>query len=227
MWSLIPEEMTNDSEIKARQDFDKDIITKIGSFDDEYFHFDPDDELEENMSPSDENQDNPAVEATTATEPDLPDITQGPDPLLQATVLLTWGDRAEVATVKHQKRNNKGNFIGRKHKIPTLDSRIYGCEFPDGEISDVSYNTIAEHIFTQCNSEWYQYQIFQEIVHHRRNKNAVDKGDQMVQVGNKLHKKKAVAGWDFQGEWKDGSTSWLSLKDLKNANSVDVTLYAK
>jgi len=101
------------------------------------------------------------------------------------------------------------------------------CEFPDGETCDVSYNTIAEHIFSQCDSEGNQYQIFQEIVHHRRNRNAVDKADQMIHVGNKSHKKKTLAGWDLQVEWKDGSNSWLSLKDLKNSNSVDVAQYAK
>jgi len=36
-----------------------------------------------------------------------------------------------------------------------------------------------------------------------------------------------LAGWDLQVEWKDGSNSWLSLKDLKNSNSVDVAQYAK
>jgi len=214
--------MTNDSEIKAREDFDKDIVSKIGSFDNEYIHYEPNDELEENMSPGDDDQDNSAETTTPAKEPDPPDVTHGRDPLLQATVLLTRGDRAEAATVKHRKRNNEGNLIGRKHKIPTLDSRIYVCEFPDGETCDVSYNTIAEHIFSQCDSEGNQYQIFQEIVHHRRNRNAVDKADQMIHVGNKSHKKKTLAGWDLQVEWKDGSNSWLSLKDLKNSNSVDV-----
>mmetsp|Transcript_2487 Transcript_2487/g.3776 ORF Transcript_2487/g.3776 Transcript_2487/m.3776 type:complete len:81 (+) Transcript_2487:5443-5685(+) len=49
----------------------------------------------------------------------------------------------------------------------------------------------------------------------------------MIRVGNKLHKKKTTAGWDLEVEWRDGSTSWLSLKDLKNSNSVDVAEYAK
>lgn len=108
-----------------------------------------------------------------------------------------------------------------------MDSRIYVCEFQDGKTCDISYNTIAEHLFTQCDVDGNQYQIFREIINYRRNKNAIDKADQMIQVGNKLHKKKTLADWDLQVEWKDGSSSWLTLKDLKNSNSVDVAKYAK
>jgi hypothetical protein len=39
--------------------------------------------------------------------------------------------------------------------------------------------------------------------------------------------KKTTAGWDFEVEWKDGSTSWLSLKVLKETNAVEVAQYAK
>jgi len=156
-----------------------------------------------------------------------PDIAHGPDILLQAQVILPRGDHAAVAKVKHRKRNSDGNLVGRKHKIPTLDSRIYVCEFADGEKVDVSYNTLAEHLFSQCDAEGNQYQIFQEIVNHRRNKSAVDKADQMIRVGNKSTKKKTLTGWDLEVEWKDGSTSWLTLKDLKNSNPIDIAQYAK
>jgi hypothetical protein len=39
--------------------------------------------------------------------------------------------------------------------------------------------------------------------------------------------KKSTAGWDFEIEWKDGSTSWLPLKELKETNAVEVAQYAK
>ena len=140
--SLSPEEMMNDSEIKAREEFDKNIVTKVGSFDDEYIHFQANDEPEEAMTPDNTSthEDNtPNAESNSKTkEADTPDVAHGPDPVLNATVVLPRGDQAEVATVKCRKRNNDGNLIGRKHKIPTLDSHIYVCEFPDGETCDVN-----------------------------------------------------------------------------------------
>ena len=39
-------------------------------------------------------------------------------------------------------------------------------------------------------------------------------------------KKKTTAGWDLEVEWKDGSTSWIPLKELKETNSVEVANYA-
>jgi len=51
-----------------------------------------------------------------------------------------------------------------------LDSRIYIVQFPDGETRDVSYNTLAEHLFSQVDSEGNQYQLFREIINHRKNK---------------------------------------------------------
>mgnify|MGYP006209932497 CR=1 FL=1 len=42
--------------------------------------------------------------------------------------------------------------------------------------------------------------------------------------GNWLQK--TTTGWDLEVEWVDGSTSWVSLKDLKESNSLEVSQYA-
>mmetsp|Transcript_5420 Transcript_5420/g.7995 ORF Transcript_5420/g.7995 Transcript_5420/m.7995 type:complete len:667 (+) Transcript_5420:1119-3119(+) len=180
--NLTQAELIDENEIRARADFDQNITTNIGTFDDEIINTIPNDEPEEAFPVTDTDP------TETAAAP--PDMTHGPDPLLQAEVILQHGDHAAIAKVKHRKRNSDGNLIGRKHKIPTLDSRIYVCEFADGEEIDVSYNTLAEHLYSQCDSEGNQYQIFQEVINHRRNKSAVDKADQMIRVGNKSSEKK-------------------------------------
>lgn len=90
----------------------------------------------------------------------------------------------------------------------------------------MSYNTLAEHLFSQIDSEGNQYQIFKEIINHCKGKGAVDKADQFMHYQGKKNKKKTTAGWDLKVEWKDGSTSWLTLKELKNSNAVEVAQYA-
>ena len=40
-------------------------------------------------------------------------------------------------------------------------------------------------------------------------------------------KKKTTSGWDLEIEWKDGSTSWVTLKELKETNAVELAQYAK
>ena len=77
----------------------------------------------------------------------------GPDEMQGAQLYLPHGDRTEIAKIVGRKQNADGNFIGCKHSNPMLDSRIYVVEFPDGEQQDVSFNTIAEHLFAQVDSE--------------------------------------------------------------------------
>ena len=45
------------------------------------------------------------------------------------------------------------------------------------------------------------------------------------QNGN-THKKMTTRGWKLQVEWKDGSVSWVPLKDLKASNPVELAEYA-
>jgi hypothetical protein len=90
------------------------------------------------------------------------------EPLINAQVYLAHGDRFEIAKVIGRKRNAEGLFVGRKHSNPILDSRIFVVEFADGEQKDVAYNVIAEHLFSQIDSEGNQYRLFKDIINHRR-----------------------------------------------------------
>ena len=54
----------------------------------------------------------------------------------------------------------------------------------------------------------------------------MEKADQFQTVGNKCYKKKTTAGWELKVEWKGGSTSWITLKSLKETNPVEVAEYA-
>ena len=66
-----------------------------------------------------------------------------------------------------------------------------------------------------------------EIVDHRKNKRALSKDDgfEIKRNGQKIPKKTTV-GWQLLVEWKDGSTQWLDLKDLKDSNPIEVAEYA-
>jgi hypothetical protein len=80
---------------------------------------------------------------------------------------------------------------------------------------------------SHVDSEGNQHQLFREIFHHRRSKNALDKVDAYCVLSNgSWIPKKATTGWDLEVEWKDGTTSWLPLKELKETNAVEVS-YAR
>jgi hypothetical protein len=157
---------------------------------------------------------------------DTDDKVRGPDLFQNAEIYLPHGDRFKIAKVIGRKQNADGNYTGRSHKQPKLDSRIFIVQFPDGDEKDFAYNILAEHLYSQIDSEGNQHQLFNGIINHRKNSNALDKTDQYRINNGKRTKKKTTTGWDLEIKWKDGSTSWIPLKDIKETNMVEVAQYA-
>jgi len=88
------------------------------------------------------------------------------DPLVCAEVTLPHKGSDMMAKVVGRKHDAAGNLIGRKHKLPVLDSRVYEVEFLDGECQEVSFNILAKHLLSQIDKEGNQYHIFKKIVDH-------------------------------------------------------------
>jgi hypothetical protein len=126
---------------------------------------------------------------------------------------------------KARKCAHDGSPIGRKHKNPLLDSSIYIIKFPGGEMKDVGYSILAEHLFSQVDKEGNQSHLFIIIIGHHRNGNTVDKADQMRVTGKRKVKMKTLAGWALAVEWGGGGTSWIELKTMKESNAIEVTAY--
>jgi hypothetical protein len=95
------------------------------------------------------------------------DLVSGPDPFIGAGVYMPHGDQTEIAKVLGRKRGPDGNYIGRAHANPILDSRQFIIEFPDGKQQDIAYNMLAEHLFSQVDEEGNQYRMFKAIIGHR------------------------------------------------------------
>ena len=227
---ITPEDYQKYPELKDEmQAFDTQVKEFVGTFDeDKILQTEADDPEEDSFVP--EAAANVNGDGPTASEAADEDDTNAPgfDPLVNAQVILPHKGSDMMAKVLGRKRNADGNLIGRKHRIPTLDSRVYDVEFLDGERQQISYNLLAEHLFSQMDEEGVQHQLFHEIVDHRKNpKRAVEKADQFFVKNGKRQKKKTTAGWELEVEWKDGSTSWIPLKTLKETNPLQVADYAK
>jgi hypothetical protein len=106
------------------------------------------------------------------------DLAPGPVLLINAEIFLPNLRPFEIAHVIGWKRKADGLFVGRKHQNPILDSHVFVVKFPDGDQKDITYYVLAEHLFSQVNSEGNQYRLFKEIINHRKGKLAVEKRDQ-------------------------------------------------
>jgi len=65
------------------------------------------------------------------------------------------------------------------------------------------------------------------IIGHKKNDHALEGDDAFVVTRRGQRKlRQTTRGWDFQVQWRDGTTQWIPLKDLKESNPVDVAEYA-
>ncbi len=131
------------------------------------------------------------------------------------------------AKVIGRKRDADGNHIGRRNANPILDTREYEVEFPDGATDVFVANIIAENLYAQVDDEENSYMILHEITDHKRDGTAVTKDDgyEVTKSGG-TRPRHTTRGWKLLVSWKDGTSSWVALKDLKESNPVDVAEYA-
>ena len=149
------------------------------------------------------------------------------DQYLGAELLLPYGDQMITGRVTKRARGQDGNPIGIRNTNPLLDTREYTVEFTDGSTAEYTANIIAENLFSQVDSEGRQYLLLKEIVDHRKGSDAISIADGFTisHNGNKVPKQ-TTRGWELLVEWKDKTTNWIPLKDLKASNPVELAEYA-
>jgi Reverse transcriptase (RNA-dependent DNA polymerase) len=133
---------------------------------------------------------------------------------------------AKLAKVIRRKRDGDGKLIGKSHPNPILDTSLYEVEFEDGLTGTYAANIIAENIFEQVDDDGQPHVLFDSIVDHKKTSEALAKEDNSVGVGGTNRFIRTTKGWKLCVQWKDHSTSWVPLKDLKESNPVEVAEYA-
>jgi hypothetical protein len=140
--------------------------------------------------------------------------------------MLPVGPTEERARVLNRKRDSEGNSIGVAHCIPVLDTRVYEVLFPDGRTEEVAANVIAQALYSQCDPDGNEFILLDLIVDWRKDESAVKLKDQARIVNGKKIMKRSTKGWELCCVWRDGSTSWQSLRDLKESHPLQVAEFA-
>jgi hypothetical protein len=81
-------------------------------------------------------------------------------------------------------------------------------------------------MFAQVDNEGNQYLLLQEITDHKKDNSAIPISEGMIQNSSGTSKPKVTRGWFLLVQWRDGSTSWEKLADLKASNPIEVAEYA-
>ncbi|KAI2491971.1 Reverse transcriptase (RNA-dependent DNA polymerase) [Fragilaria crotonensis] len=209
-----------------RQLFTEKVNSVLGEgFKYEDFMNDP--ELEDLGTPTferygddDNGETSPALDADDEVDVDTYDQYVG------AEVTLPIGDKMLSAKVQGRKRSADGKLTGKANVNPILDTRTYDVVFPDGQTAELAANVIAQSMYAMCDTEGNQFILLEGIVDHRKDESALERADMYVQRGSNRHIRKTTKGWKLCVEWKDGTTSWERLADLKELNPVEVAEYA-
>jgi hypothetical protein len=124
------------------------------------------------------------------------------------------------------KRELDGTWKGCANANSMMDSRTYEIEFPDGRSDEYTANFIAENMYAQCHTEGNQFNIMDCIIDHKKDGRALERADMHINQGSNKQARKTTKVLHLCVEWKDRTTSWERLADLKESNPVDVAEYA-
>ena len=131
------------------------------------------------------------------------------------------------ATVKKRAIDSEGRPIGKRHSNPLLDTRAYHVDFIDGSSEVITANIIAENLLAQVDGDGHRQLLLKDIIDHKRDPTSIQDDEAFIttKYGTK-QRIKTTKGWQMCVEWKDGSTDWVRLKDLKHAYPIELAEYA-
>jgi hypothetical protein len=81
-------------------------------------------------------------------------------------------------------------------------------------------------VYAQYDIEGRQFNLMEGIIDHKTDGHAVAPAEKYIKHGSNKKVMKTTKGWHLCVEWKDGTTSWERLVDLKESNHVEVAEYA-
>ena len=95
---------------------------------------------------------------------------------------------------------------------------MYEVEYQDSTKASLAVNYIVENLFAQVNQEGNRHVLLDELIDKRVNGCQVKLQDAFITTGTGARRRRETTiAWELQAQWKDGSTDWISLKDLKES----------
>ena len=116
--------------------------------------------------------------------------------------------------------------MGNANANPILDSREYAVHFEDREVTELTANVIDESMYAQWDPGGNQYVLFYCFVDFWKEDITLTTANQKIVVQGRVSLCRSIVGWQLCCQWKDGSTSWEKLSDLKESHPLQTTEYA-
>ena len=141
---------------------------------------------------------------------------------LNAEISLPTEDKMTRDCMVHPKNDANGYLVGRSNNNPILNTCLCKVEVSGGEITELEANIIANSMYAQCFVDRNKYPLLEVLMEHRKNDLYLSVEHQKVVVKGRETLTKSTAGWDVCCKWKDGSTSWKKLSNLKESHPIEL-----
>ena len=151
------------------------------------------------------------------------------DEYIGAQVVIPGRDSVPVLSkVIKRKRDAMNLPIGEANPNPILDTRVYELQFPDGRIEEYAVNAIADNLLNQADGDGWDTGLLEEIIGSRKDENvAIPKDKGFFENANGTKKPVITTkGWDIQVRWRDQSSNWIPLAEIKESNPIEVAEFA-
>ncbi|CAJ1938463.1 unnamed protein product [Cylindrotheca closterium] len=143
---------------------------------------------------------------------------------------LRQGAEGKLQRVKVKRRivDENGRPIGVASSNQLLDTRQYEVDYADGGTEIFAANILAENLLAQVDEHGHKHRLMEEISDHRKTAKAITKSaGSMLLPSGRTRKRQTTAGWELHVIWKNGSSNWVTLKDMKESFPLEVADYAK
>ena len=92
----------------------------------------------------------------------------------------------------------------------------------------ITANLVAQNMLAQVDNDGHRVVLFDEIIDTRKSAEAVTMEEAFHTMPNGTrHRRRTTKGWEVLIRWKDGSTTWNALKDVKDSYPIQLAEYAK
>ena len=113
-----------------------------------------------------------------------------------------------------------------RNKNPVFDTRKYEVQFHNRDLHTYTANVITELFYSQEYSEEHDSLYLADIMDHKSNASALINDDNYTTSNGRKVPKRTVIGQKILHKWKDKSTCWVPLNDVKESYPVQVAEYS-
>ena len=100
---------------------------------------------------------------------------------------------------------------------------MYEVDYADWHKVAMTANNISNNLFAQVDQDGNRFVLFNEIINHIKDGSEIREDDAFIHMFNgNNQRRETTKGWEICIQWKDGSSTWKQLKDVKESYPVQM-----